>query len=83
LLTKGITNLSFNKHGGPLGLSFTRFLRGNHKDFYQCIANVAKSAAIFICQVAAWVPDMICNFYLIKNFKIAKNSTTNEDKGEK
>jgi hypothetical protein len=26
--------------------------------------------------VAAWVPDMFCNFYLVKNYKIAKNSTT-------
>jgi hypothetical protein len=35
-----------------------------------------KSAAIFCCQVAAWVPGMFCNFYLVKNHKIAKNSTT-------
>ncbi len=26
-------------------------------------------------QVAAWVPDMFCNFYLVKNHKIAKTST--------
>jgi hypothetical protein len=26
--------------------------------------------------VAAWVSDMFCNFYLMKNHKIAKNSTT-------
>jgi hypothetical protein len=26
--------------------------------------------------VAAWVPDMFCNFYLVKNHKIVKNSTT-------
>jgi hypothetical protein len=26
--------------------------------------------------VAVWVPDMFCNFYLAKNNKIAKNSTT-------
>jgi hypothetical protein len=24
--------------------------------------------------VAAWFPDMFCNFYLVKNRKIAKNS---------
>jgi hypothetical protein len=35
-----------------------------------------ESAASFCCQVAAWVPDMFCNFYLVKNHKIAKNSTT-------
>jgi hypothetical protein len=26
--------------------------------------------------VAAWVPDMFSNFYLLKNNKIAENSTT-------
>ncbi len=34
--------------------------------------------ASFCCQVAAWVPDMFCNFYLVKNHKIAKNSTTSK-----
>jgi hypothetical protein len=33
-------------------------------------------AASFYHQVAAWFPDMFCNFYLVKNNKIAKNSTT-------
>jgi hypothetical protein len=27
-------------------------------------------------KVAAWVPNMFCNFYLVENCKIAKNSTT-------
>jgi len=26
--------------------------------------------------MAAWLPDMFCNFYLVKNHKIAKNVTT-------
>jgi len=39
-------------------------------------ANNYKSAARFCHQVAAWVPDMFCNFYLGKNHKIANNSTT-------
>ncbi len=26
--------------------------------------------------MAAWFPDMFCNFYRVKNHKIAKNSTT-------
>jgi hypothetical protein len=30
--------------------------------------------------VAAWFPDMFCNFYLVKNHKIAKNSTTTKAK---
>jgi hypothetical protein len=28
--------------------------------------------------VAAWFPDMFCNFLLGKNHKIAKNSTANK-----
>ncbi len=27
-------------------------------------------------QVAAWFPDMFCNTYIVKNHKIANNSTT-------
>jgi hypothetical protein len=33
--------------------------------------NRDKSAAGFCHQVAAWVPDMICNFCLVKSHKIA------------
>jgi hypothetical protein len=28
--------------------------------------------------VAAWFPDMICNFYFVKNHKIANNSAATE-----
>jgi hypothetical protein len=38
--------------------------------------NEGKSAASFCRQVAAWLPDMFCNFYFVKNYKIAKNSAT-------
>ncbi len=34
-----------------------------------------ESAASLCSQVAAWFPDTFCNFYLVKNHKIAKNST--------
>jgi hypothetical protein len=37
-----------------------------------------KSAASFCRQVAAWFPDMFSKFYLVKNHKIANNSTTAE-----
>jgi hypothetical protein len=37
-----------------------------------------KSAARFCHQVAAWVPDMFCNFYLVKHHKIANTSATTE-----
>ena len=40
--------------------------------------NVGKSAAIFCHQVTAWVPDMFCNFYVVKSHKIANNSATTE-----
>jgi hypothetical protein len=36
------------------------------------------SAAFFCHQVAALVPDMFCNFYLVKIHKIANNSVTTE-----
>jgi hypothetical protein len=35
-----------------------------------------KSAASFCRPMAACVPDMFCNFYLVKNNKIAKYSAT-------
>jgi hypothetical protein len=38
--------------------------------------NEGKPAASFCQQVAAWFQDMFWNFYIVKNHKIAKNSTT-------
>jgi hypothetical protein len=35
-----------------------------------------KSAASSCHQVSSWFPDMFCNFYLVKNHKIAKTSMT-------
>jgi hypothetical protein len=40
--------------------------------------NKGISAASFCRQEAALVPDMFCNFYLVKNHKIANNSATTE-----
>ncbi len=40
--------------------------------------NVWKSAASFCHQVAALASDMLCDFYLVKNHKIANNSATTE-----
>jgi hypothetical protein len=37
-----------------------------------------KSAANFYCWVAAWFPDLFCNFYLVKNHKHVYNSATTE-----
>jgi hypothetical protein len=40
--------------------------------------NEGISAASFCCQVAALVPDVFCNFYFVKNHKIANNSASTE-----
>ncbi len=40
--------------------------------------NEGKLVARFCHQVAAQVPDMFCNFYLVKSHKIANNSATTE-----
>jgi hypothetical protein len=45
-------------------------------DFIENAFNEVKSAASFCHQVAAWVTDMFCNFYFVKNYKIANNATT-------
>jgi hypothetical protein len=39
------------------------------------VNNEGKSAASFCHQVALWFPDILCNFYTVKNHKIAENST--------
>jgi hypothetical protein len=44
--------------------------------------NEAGSPASFCHQVAEWFPEMFRNFYLMKNHKIAKNSTTTKDREE-
>ncbi len=50
------------------------------KDFIGILitGNERKSATSFCHQVAVMVSDMFCNFYLLKNFKIANNSATTE-----
>ncbi len=47
------------------------------------LANEGISAASFCCQVAALVLDMFCNFYLVKNPKIANNLATTEAREKK
>ncbi len=48
----------------------------NETAYFDAAINEGESAASFCHQVAALFPDMFCNFYLVKNYKIAKNSTT-------
>jgi hypothetical protein len=45
--------------------------------------NEGKSAISFCHQVAALVPDMFYNFYLVKNHNIVNNSAINEARGKK
>ncbi len=47
-------------------------------DIEEVAYNQGKSYARFFRQVAAWVSDMFCNFYLVKSHKIAKNTSTTE-----
>jgi hypothetical protein len=42
------------------------------------LPNQDESATRLCRQVAAWVPDMVCNFYFVKSHKIANNSATTE-----
>jgi hypothetical protein len=42
------------------------------------VLNEGKAAASFCRQVAAWVPDVFCNFYQVKNHKIANNPATSK-----
>jgi hypothetical protein len=44
--------------------------------------NEGKSADSFCHLVAAWVPDMFCNFDLVKNHKITNNSKRTEAGGK-
>jgi hypothetical protein len=43
-----------------------------------CGSNEGVSAASFCHHVAALVPDMLSNFYLVKNCKIANNLAVTE-----
>ncbi len=40
--------------------------------------NEEKSAARFCHRMAAWIPDMFCDIYLVKGRKIANNSAITE-----
>ncbi len=59
--------MSADTKKSPLLLYFTILLFISIED---------KSAASFCCHIAACVPDIFCNFYFVKNHKIANNLTT-------
>jgi hypothetical protein len=42
------------------------------------VSNEGKLTASFCRQVAVFLPAMFCNFYLVKNHKIAYNLATTE-----
>ena len=50
----------------------------NNVDHLWHFSNEGISAASFCHQMAALVPDIFCNFYIVKNHKIANNSATTE-----
>jgi hypothetical protein len=45
--------------------------------------NQDKSAASFSQQVAAWIPDMFCDFYIVDNHKLSYNPTTTNAREKK
>ena len=63
-----------------MSLKITLFITGLSAQYNSSEWNSPKlgSAAWFCHQVAAWVPDMFCNFYLVKSHKIANISATTE-----
>jgi hypothetical protein len=65
--------------GGLAPSSQISFLRSSlAKQSWPETPNGGKSAASVCRQMAAWFPDMFWNFYLVKNRKIAKTSTTSK-----
>jgi hypothetical protein len=45
--------------------------------------NEGKSAASYCHHVAAWIPDILCNFYFVKNHKFANKKSTTTNAREK
>ena len=62
-----------------LGVKFVRSTNGHIMLRLHWRSNEVESTASFCCQVAALFPDTFCNFYLVKNHKIANNSMTTYD----
>ncbi len=60
----------------PLQLAFFKYQSSKICQCHYSFENEGRSTAIFCHQVAAWFPDMFCNFYLVKIHQIANNSTT-------
>ncbi len=67
-----------NKIGYKISFNTTEYclLSSSSVNLLPCIVIQDNLAATFYGQVAAWVPDMLCNFHLVKNHKIANISTT-------
>jgi hypothetical protein len=68
-----ICELSLNK---SCKTYHTTLLPPSGRNWKLIVQNEGKSAAIFCRKMAALVPDMFCNCYLVKNHKVAYNSAT-------
>ncbi len=55
---------------------FNQFIKHNSPEIIEYILIKDKSVASFCHQVAAWVPDLFRNFYLVNNHTNENNSTT-------
>jgi hypothetical protein len=82
-----ILKLRTKKKFYNIGPALQKELKGKREDrlsfkkFWELIRNYiieGKSAAIFCLRVAARVPDMFCNFCLVKNHKSANASATSK-----
>jgi hypothetical protein len=54
-------------------------LRHYKKNICQFGQQLGLISCQFLPQMAAWFPEMLCNFYLVKNYKIANNLVTTEE----
>jgi hypothetical protein len=63
----------FNSLFWVLGATTFSLMRGNHLPVFVFSIDILD---VYGLQVTAWVSDMFCNFDLVKNHKIAHNSTT-------
>jgi hypothetical protein len=61
-------------------LNLPKYVNSIYHFFWYSIKMRGESAASFFRQVAALFPDMFCDFYLVKNHKIVKNSTATKAK---
>jgi hypothetical protein len=56
----------------------SQFNRLGYDQYFSVLQMRGNQLPVFCHQAAAQVPDRFCNFYLVKNQRIAKNTTTSK-----